>query len=54
MLEVTNAILHYGAAEALRGVSLTAETGKITCVLGRNGVGKTSLMRSIEIGRAHV
>ncbi|MBE1206455.1 urea ABC transporter ATP-binding subunit UrtE [Aminobacter carboxidus] len=47
MLEVTNAILHYGAAEALRGVSLTAEAGKITCVLGRNGVGKTSLMRSI-------
>ena len=47
MLEVTNAILHYGAAEALRGASLTAETGKITCVLGRNGVGKTSLMRSI-------
>ena len=32
---------------ALRGVSLTAETGKITCVLGRNGVGKTTLMRAI-------
>ena len=47
MLEVTNAVLHYGAAQALRGVSLTAEAGKITCVLGRNGVGKTSLMRSI-------
>jgi urea transport system ATP-binding protein len=47
MLEVTDAVLHYGAAQALRGVSLTAEAGKITCVLGRNGVGKTSLMRSI-------
>jgi len=47
MLTVTNATLHYGAARALRGVSLTAETGKITCVLGRNGVGKTSLMRAI-------
>ncbi|MBB6467437.1 urea transport system ATP-binding protein [Aminobacter lissarensis] len=47
MLEVTNAVLHYGAAEALRGVSLTAEAGRITCMLGRNGVGKTSLMRSI-------
>jgi ABC-type uncharacterized transport system ATPase subunit len=34
--------LHYGAAQALRGVSLTAEPGKVTCVLGRNGVGKTS------------
>ena len=47
MLEVTNATLHYGAAQALRGVSLKADAGKITCVLGRNGVGKTSLMRSI-------
>ncbi|TIX40410.1 MAG: ATP-binding cassette domain-containing protein [Mesorhizobium sp.] len=47
MLEVSNATLHYGAAQALRGVSLKAGAGKITCVLGRNGVGKTSLMRSI-------
>ena len=47
MLEVTDATLHYGAAQALRGVSLSAGAGKITCVLGRNGVGKTSLMRSI-------
>ena len=47
MLEVSNATLHYGAAQALRGVSLKADAGKITCVLGRNGVGKTSLMRSI-------
>ncbi|MGI6853401.1 urea ABC transporter ATP-binding subunit UrtE [Mesorhizobium sp. 1B3] len=47
MLEVTDATLHYGAAQVLRGVSLTARAGRITCVLGRNGVGKTSLMRSI-------
>jgi urea transport system ATP-binding protein len=47
MLEVTNATLHYGAAQALRGVSLSVPAGRITCVLGRNGVGKTSLMRSI-------
>jgi urea transport system ATP-binding protein len=39
--------LHYGAARALRGVSLTAEAGKVTCVLGRNGVGKTSLLRAL-------
>ncbi|MFO1149639.1 MAG: urea ABC transporter ATP-binding subunit UrtE [Alsobacter sp.] len=39
--------LFYGAAQALRGVSLTAETGKVTTVLGRNGVGKTSLLRAI-------
>jgi urea transport system ATP-binding protein len=39
--------LHYGAAQALRAVSLTAETGKVTCVLGRNGVGKTSLLDAL-------
>ena len=47
LLSVADATLHYGAARALRGVSLDAEQGKITCVLGRNGVGKTSLMRAI-------
>jgi urea transport system ATP-binding protein len=47
MLEVNSINLHYGAAQALRGVSLTAETGKVTCVLGRNGVGKTSLLRAL-------
>jgi urea transport system ATP-binding protein len=47
MLTIDNVRLHYGAAEALRGVSLTAEPGRITCLLGRNGVGKTSLMRAI-------
>ena len=45
---VVNAInLHYGAAQALRGISLNAEVGKVTCVLGRNGVGKSSLLRAI-------
>ena len=47
MLTVTDATLHYGAAQALRGVSLEAQPGRITCVLGRNGVGKTSLLRAI-------
>ena len=46
-LEVEDVHLHYGAAEALRGVSLKAEPGRITCVLGRNGVGKTSLLSAI-------
>ncbi|MCK0195529.1 urea ABC transporter ATP-binding subunit UrtE [Ancylobacter sp. 6x-1] len=50
MLEVQDVNLFYGAAQALRGVSLLAEPGKVTCVLGRNGVGKTSLMRAI-VGR---
>ncbi len=47
MLTVENVDLFYGAAQALRSVSTTAEVGEITCVLGRNGVGKTSLMRAI-------
>jgi urea transport system ATP-binding protein len=47
MLDVNAIDLHYGAAQALRGVSLKAEPGKVTCVLGRNGVGKTSLLRAI-------
>ena len=47
MLDVHSIDLHYGAAQALRGISLHAEPGKVTCVLGRNGVGKTSLLRAI-------
>src|SRR5437762_3115193 len=47
MLEVKSIDLHYGAAQALRGVSLHAEPGEVTCVLGRNGVGKTSLLRAL-------
>ena len=47
MLEVNAIDLHYGAAQALRAVSLKAEPGKVTCVLGRNGVGKTSLLRAL-------
>lgn len=47
MLDVCDIDLHYGAAQVLRSVSLRAEPGKVTCVLGRNGVGKTSLMRAV-------
>ncbi|WP_341992740.1 urea ABC transporter ATP-binding subunit UrtE [Azorhizobium sp. AG788] len=47
MLKVENLDLYYGAAHTLRSVSLEAVTGQVTCVLGRNGVGKTSLLRAI-------
>ena len=47
MLEVRSIDLHYGAAQVLRGVSMVAEPGKVTCILGRNGVGKTSLLRAL-------
>ena len=48
MLSVEHMDLAYGAALALKDVSVTAEPGQVTCVLGRNGVGKTSLMRAIS------
>ena len=61
MLDAKTIDLHYGAAQALRGVSLQAEVGEVTCVLGRNGVGKTSLLdalagqqQQLAIGRALV
>src|ERR1700716_4735021 len=47
MLKVDNINLYYGAAQALGGVSGSAEPGKVTCVLGRNGVGKTSLLDAL-------
>jgi urea transport system ATP-binding protein len=47
MLEARGIELSYGASLCLRGVDLVAEPGTITCVLGRNGVGKSSLMRAI-------
>jgi urea transport system ATP-binding protein len=46
-LDVERVDLRYGAAIALRQVSLSVETGAVTCLLGRNGVGKTSLLRAI-------
>lgn len=47
MLEVMAIDLFYGASQALRGVSVAAAPGRVTCVLGRNGVGKSSLLRAI-------
>ena len=39
--------LHYGAAQALRGVTIECRPNRITAVLGRNGVGKSSTLRAI-------
>ena len=47
MLSVEAIDLYYGASHTLRRVSLTARKGEVTCILGRNGVGKTSLLRAI-------
>jgi urea transport system ATP-binding protein len=47
MLEVRDVDLYYGAAIALRKVSISVEVGAVTCLMGRNGVGKTSLLRAV-------
>ncbi len=47
MLEVEKVNLFYGASQALKEVSLSARVGEVTCVLGRNGVGKSSLLRAV-------
>jgi urea transport system ATP-binding protein len=39
--------LHYGAAQALKSITIEAQPGRITAVLGRNGVGKSSTLRAI-------
>ena len=46
-LEVEGLDLHYGAAHILRRVDLVVRPGEVTCLMGRNGVGKTSLLRAI-------
>ena len=47
MLKIEGMTLHYGAAQILWGIDLAASAGQVTCVLGRNGVGKSSLLRGI-------
>ncbi|WP_299133764.1 urea ABC transporter ATP-binding subunit UrtE [uncultured Amaricoccus sp.] len=47
-LSITGLDLYYGAAQALKGVSLDAEVGQVTSILGRNGVGKTSMLRAVS------
>ncbi len=44
MLEIAGVVTAYGKIEALKGVSLSANRGRITCLLGPNGAGKTTLM----------
>ncbi|MGN6309123.1 MAG: ABC transporter ATP-binding protein [Xanthobacteraceae bacterium] len=47
MLTVENLSVHYGDAQALDGVSLTVDEGAIVAIVGANGAGKTSLIRTI-------
>jgi len=47
MLSIQNIDLFYGASQALKKVSFEAQKGQVACVMGRNGVGKTSLLRAV-------
>ncbi|MDB5941943.1 MAG: urtE [Ramlibacter sp.] len=47
MLNVKNINQYYGGSHILRNVSLEAHEGKVTVLLGRNGVGKTTLLKSL-------
>ena len=47
MLEIVDVVTAYGKIEALKGVSLSANRGRITCLLGPNGAGKTTLMMTV-------
>ena len=48
MLEVENLNLHYGQSQILYDISMGADIGAVTCVMGTNGVGKTSLLKAIS------
>ncbi|CCG88371.1 urea ABC transporter ATP-binding subunit UrtE [Erwinia piriflorinigrans] len=47
MLQVTELHQYYGGSHILRGLSFEAKLGEITCLLGRNGVGKTTLLKCL-------
>ena len=47
ILEITNVTAGYGDVQILWGSSLKLEEGKLTCLVGGNGVGKTTLLRTL-------
>jgi ABC-2 type transport system ATP-binding protein len=47
VIEIKNVTKKFGRKKVLQGVSFTAEKGKITCLIGINGVGKTTIMKAI-------
>lgn len=48
MLKLQNLTLHYGHSQILNGITMEAKQGEVTCVMGTNGVGKTSLIKAIS------
>lgn len=47
MLQVQQLHQYYGGSHILRGLSFEAKIGEVTCLLGRNGVGKTTLLKCL-------
>ncbi len=47
MLKAKGITLHYGGSQILHGIDFEAKTGEITCVMGTNGTGKTSLLKAL-------
>lgn len=47
MLQVSQLHQYYGGSHILRGVDFSARQGEVTCLLGRNGVGKTTLLKCL-------
>jgi urea transport system ATP-binding protein len=48
MLKTSGLTLHYGGSQILHGIDMEARAGQVTCVMGTNGVGKTSLLKAIS------
>jgi len=48
LLEVKDLVVHYGKAEALKGISLHINEGEVISIVGANGAGKTTIMRAIS------
>lgn len=47
MIETKGLTLHYGASQILHGIDFAAKAGQVTCIMGTNGVGKTSFLKAL-------
>ena len=59
LLEINDLHVHYGGIEALKGISFRVDEGEIVTLIGANGAGKSTTLKTIsglvpQIGRAHV